>query len=180
MAHLSLLQIEENMLGNGFPFAALRDGMAIILAESGGDTTAVNHASGDYGTWQINRIHFGDGVINSGNWQNQGVQFHEAARLSGNGSNWAAWCTAWAHPGGNCGHGYLPHIQAGSAAYYNLTEVDTYLRSLPGIPRSGPAPTAHSNVTSAWSNMQHYASTGAPGHYSTLNGIQNAIARLRR
>lgn len=181
MTDLSAAQIYGFLLNNVIShISQMRDAMAIVYAESGGRTDAVGPA-GDYGLWQINRIHFGDGIINSKNWSDPYVSCREAKKLSANGTNWAAWCTAWGQPRLNCGHGYLPHIQAGSAAWYSLTKVDTFLRTHYGgnVPGAAVSKGGRSSVGEAWGGMQTYYGKTAPQQWSQLRSAARAIAGVR-
>lgn len=154
---------------------------AVCWAESGGNSTAVSPSS-DYGLWQINRIHFGDGIISAANWSNPDVNAREAIKLSANGQNWAAWCTAWTDPARNCGHGNLHDPQVGSPAYMRVDQVTAALNRAnltggTGGP-SGPAHVGNASVSSAWSAMQHYTAHGAPSQWNDLADLQRAIERI--
>ena len=136
--------------------------VAIALAESGGDTTAIS-PSHDYGVWQINRIHFGDGIINGNNWSNPLVNAREMWKLSGGLQNWAAWCTAWTNPAGNCGHGFLGTPQPGSPADDQVIvarqAVTQYFLNPPTWP-SGPALTPDQqderDLNNAFNSIRQY------------------------
>jgi hypothetical protein len=151
------------------------------MAESGGRSTAVSPSS-DYGLWQINSLHFGDGIINASNWGNPDVNAREAIRLSGNGQNWAAWCTAWLNPGPNCGHGNLHDPQPGSPAFGQLDQVVADLNRTNLVGGSvGAGPPVHignAAVSSAWAEMQRYVAHGAPAQWNDLAGLQRAIERI--
>lgn len=158
--------------------------VCVALAESGGDAGAIS-PSHDYGLWQINQIHFGDGIINSSNWSNPTVNAREAIRLSNNGQNWAAWCTAWANPAGNCGHGYLHTPQPGSPAYMRIWDVQKQLAAagkLTGTTTAGgPSSTSgRAALAAAWGYVQSYSSSRAPTQFRTLNGVRRAIDRSER
>lgn len=123
--------------------------VSVALAESGGDPTAIS-PSDDYGLWQINEIHFGDGIINRSNWSDPHTNAREAVSLSGAGANWAAWCTAWRDPAGNCGHGYVPIPQSGSPAAAHMATVAAVLGTAGPAPAPAvPAPNT-SQVHAAW------------------------------
>lgn len=149
----------------------------ICLAESGGVTDAIS-PSGDYGLWQINRrVWFGSYGINDSNWRDPIVNAHAAWEISGHGANWAPWCTAWADPANNCGHGYLREPQPGSAAASEYARVAAGLAN----PRSGgpglpPAAPGHS-VDSAWGELVRYYGADAKRRHESLWSI---IANSRR
>lgn len=161
----------------------LVDGLAIVLAESGGNTDIIS-GSGDYGLWQINAIHFGDGTITATNWRDPVASTNEAWRLSAGFSNWAAWCTAWLYPAGNCGHGYLPVIQPGSAAADNLPAADDLFSAwthspLPPQP-VGLAPAVsvgNGTVATAWASIQRYSAHGGPQQAAGIRNLARAVGR---
>jgi len=129
--------------------------VAICLAESGGSTTAIS-PSHDYGLWQINSIHFGDGIINANNWSVPLVNAREMWKLSGGLQNWAAWCTAWQNPSVDCGHGYLPTPQPGTPADDQVivarqAVTDYFLH--PPVGPSGPALTPTQQDEAAINNQ---------------------------
>lgn len=175
MSILSLQQI-WNLLGSiSFPQGSYEDAMAIVLAESGGNTDAIS-PQGDYGLFQINRIHFGDGFIDNINWRDPNVQVREAYALSAGGTNWAAWCTAWDNPNIDCGHGFLPHVQSGSAAGAQLSTVRNWVAGNIGdvgnvgqvtIP-SGPTP-HRDNLSFAWNEFRSYYTQGVRDNMSNLD-----------
>lgn len=160
--------------------------VAIAYAESGGDDHAISPAS-DYGIWQINRVHFGDGIINAGNWTNSGVQVAEMWRLSAAGQNWAAWCTAWrGDHQGNCGHGYIHFPEVGSPGYSEIPAASNAWRAKHGTPPPGQAPPALSPeqqdekaVSAAFAYMRSYYGTVAHQQFLQLRSITDKIARIR-
>lgn len=185
MARYSMVDVAKIWARNGGATGryALIATVAIAFAESGGDSLA-RSPSNDYGLWQINGIHFGDGIIDAGNWANVDVNAREAIKLSANGLNWAAWCTAWANPGPNCGHGFLGFPQAGSPAGMRVDQVSAALGSMAGTP-AGPsgdwsAPVGNASVSHAWASMQSYAAHGAPTHYRSIHAAGYAFWRLAR
>lgn len=115
----SFAQLEQLWISNGGNPATAPVMAAVAMAESGGNPSAVS-PSNDYGLWQINESNFASYGLNSSNWSDPNTNAKVAIKMSGNGSNIAAWCTAWAQPKGNCGHGQLSAPQAGSPAYKNL------------------------------------------------------------
>lgn len=131
------------------------DAVAVCLAESGGNPAAISPAS-DYGLWQINIINWGSQGLNSQNWMNPDVNARVAIRMSGNGTNWAAWCTAWADPGPNCGHGFLPHPQPGSAAGNQEARARGSLGNVAG-PTATPNPATNSDrFRDSWGQVQNF------------------------
>lgn len=165
--------------------AWLFNSLAICLAESDGFTGAISPAH-DYGLWQINRIHFGDGIINASNWTVDSVQVAEMWRLSNGMRNWAAWCTAWRNPGPNCGHGNLPNIEPGSAASAYTDIANNALRGRGVIPPAGPAPPGltpeqqdEKAVSAAFGYMRNYYTRFAHAQFVAINNAITKIERLR-
>lgn len=157
--------------------------VSVALAESGGNDRAISPSS-DYGLWQINSIHFGDGIINSGNWWSPYTNAREAIRLSGNGSNWAAWCTAWVDPASNCGHGYLPNPQVGSPAYDQEQVAIPALNAAHLAGGTGQAPvltvSPPAGVESTWADIQYYMAHKAPGQWGSIQYVIQALRRLAK
>jgi len=159
--------------------------LAIALAESGGNLNATS-PSHDYGLWQINRIHFGDGIITATNWTSQSVQLAEMWKLSGGMHNWAAWCTAWSNPGLNCGHGNLPNIQNNSAAWFHRDVASLAISRYRGTPPPGEAPPALSPeqqdekaVSAAFAYMRNYYGKVAGQQYKRITAAAAKIERTR-
>lgn len=97
MAVVSDQTIARAALAGGWPRDKAATAVAVALAESGGDATAVNdkNANGttDYGLWQINSIHKGD--LAGGDWRDPTANARMAYavyRRAGNSfSPWYAW-----------------------------------------------------------------------------------------
>lgn len=154
---------------------------AVSLAESGGTRTA-RSATTDYGLWQINVINF-DGTtgLNAGNWQTPSANARAAIVMSGNGTNWAPWCTAWLHPVGNCGHGFLPVPEAGSPAGVQLAQLGANPAGAPPpttpLVPLGPGPTAASGrqvYSDVWGQVQDIANGQAAALHRRL--VNAAVA----
>lgn len=66
---------------------------AIALAESGGNTEAVNNknanGSTDYGLWQINSVH--KDLLNGKDWRDPAQNAAMMYSVSGGGTNWKPW-----------------------------------------------------------------------------------------
>lgn len=158
--------------------------IAICLAESGGRTDAIS-PSHDYGLWQINIAHFGDGIINSGNWTNPDVQVAEMWSLSSGGHNWAAWCTAWIDPEENCGHGFLSLPEPGSPAADNLSIAQNVWNARHGTPAPGQAPDVlppagqdERAVSAAFGYLRNYYGTFANRQYRQIVAATNAARKV--
>lgn len=175
---LSIDQIAQYWLDAGGSAAHRIDAVGVALAESGGDPTAVS-PSHDYGLWQINRIHFGDGTISASNWFDPAASAREAVRLSGGGKNWAAWCTAWDHPAGNCGHGYLPHPQSGSPAASEAAIVAIFLGGVSLSTHADKSGQGTAGVLHSWSYVQQWLHTWGPGAYNNTTSYQKLIRDAR-
>lgn len=109
---LSTGQIADAMRRAGWPENAVPTGVAVAMAESGGNPTATNrnsNGSTDYGLFQINSIHAN--ILKSGTWSNpvdnarMALQVYREA-----GNKWSPWVAFKsgsyrkyykANPGGN-------------------------------------------------------------------------------
>jgi hypothetical protein len=191
MTVLNTQQMFDLWVHNGgrYDINVIIDALSVALAESGWSTTARNtrQVPNDYGLYQINGVHFGNGIINSRNWADPNVNTRAAIAISANGTNWAAWCTAWANPGPNCGHGHLAHPQAGSPAGDERDQVVQRLRHInlstppgaPGVIVPGePVHVGNASVSQAWDDMRHYINTTGPAQWATMNRIQHAIGKV--
>jgi len=184
MAHWSIPQIALFWIHNGGlqTGVQLTAAVAVCLAESGGNDHAIGPA-GDYGLWQINHTNFKAYGLNSSTALDPNRNARVAVAMSGAGRNWAAWCTAWANPGPNCGHGNLPVPEIGSPADDHWDEVVGALRGVhlgTGVAiAGGNDATAPSNVITAWGQMQTYYGRTAPAHWKTIDGLQKAFGAVR-
>lgn len=157
--------------------------VAVALAESGGDSTAVNSndVPPSYGMWQEGQGHWGQPglVMDADNWYEPSVQAYDAIQISGNGSNFAQWSTAWA-PGVTPNYnGYLPAPQPSSPADDQLTYVYSQLGvtappspgtgtagsgSAPPPPNGGASPGVYlipSDLSTAWQLVADWINSGA-------------------
>lgn len=93
MPRLTDRQIAAAVKAAGFPRESWATAIAVALAESGGNSDAVNRAnsngSTDYGLFQINSVHAG--LLNGGNWRDPVYNAKMALEISSNGTNWAPW-----------------------------------------------------------------------------------------
>ena len=164
--------------------AQMLNGVAIEWAEAGGNSVAISPSS-DYGLWQINRIHFGDGIITANNWPDPAVQVAEMWRLSSGMNNWAAWCTAWRDPGPNCGHGNLANVQAGSAAWAQVDQVSAAISRYRGTPPPGRAPApvppllqAERAMSAEFADIRRYCTVIANQQRRRLETLATRIGRI--
>jgi Lysozyme like domain len=156
--------------------------VAIALAESGGHDNAIS-PSHDYGLWQINRIHFGDGIINASNWTNHAVQVAEMWKLSAAGSNWAAWCTVFGYnPSGRCGHGFVSYPEPGSPAadQLNVSSVAWYQalgRPIPGpsTPAVPPNEQLSPGESRDYTYLKNFCAVYYPRHLLAMNRIRSSL-----
>lgn len=90
MTNYSYSQLETLWIDNGGNKAAAAIAAAIAMAESGGDSTAVdNDANGttDRGLWQINSTHGAQSTFDVN------ANAKAAISISNNGTNWQPWTT---------------------------------------------------------------------------------------
>lgn len=95
MTALSASQMASALSNAGFTNQDIAIGVAIGLAESGGDPSATNHntnGSTDFGVWQINSVHAD--ILAQGNWAdvNDNAKMAHAVWQSAGGS-WKPWAT---------------------------------------------------------------------------------------
>lgn len=113
---LSDLQIALVANRAGFTGSDLPIAVAVALAESGGDTNAINHANSngtqDFGLFQINSIHHD--LLSTGQWSNPADNARMAFSVW-HGQNWQGWSTY------NNGK-YLLYMARGRAAASALTK----------------------------------------------------------
>lgn len=152
----------------------------VALAESGGDIRAIS-SSHDYGLWQVNSIHFGLAGLNSVNvfWPHANAVI--ARILSSNGTNIAPWCTAWANPGRDCGHGQLSSPQPGSRIWITQGYSETPPTSSDGS-GSAPVPTGSGSwaeLDAAWQGLMDIPAQFQPQILDSLQAVIERAARIR-
>lgn len=181
MTTYSIAEIAGFWEAAGGPAAQVVNAVAIAMAESGGQSDIVS-PSLDYGLWQINIGHFGDGIISGVNWSSPGVNAAEAVSIYNGGYGWGAWCTAWANPAANCASGYLAAPQAGSAAYGWLVAVETILgvASITAPPTLPNQPvyvdtTGEQEAMDAWWDNANYLNSILPARQSNLIMINQIL-----
>lgn len=93
MPVLSDAQIVAAIQAAGFPRDTWAVAVAVALAESSGNSDALNDAnsngSSDYGLFQINSVHAG--LLNSHNWRDPADNARMAFAISSGGTNWRPW-----------------------------------------------------------------------------------------
>lgn len=141
MTRLSAREIAGAARGAGFRGRALTIAVAVALAESGGETTAVNHDSNgttDYGVWQINSVH--TSVLRQGSWSDPNDNAAMAFAVSNGGTDWTPWSTF-------SDGSYLAHMPAAGHAAGNPLPPG----SVPTLPTTGGVQTA--SFGSTYSNF---------------------------
>ena len=160
---------------------AARVAVAVALAESGGDNTAVSPSS-DYGLWQINAAWFGRFCgLTWNTWWGPDVNACAAVHISNAGANWAAWCTCWADPARDCGHGYLPFPQQGSPAWVEYERIGGVNWSGPPGTGAAQAPTSdEGGAQGEWGALQGWFRSTLPGHHGKVSGAWARINDAKR
>lgn len=174
MTNWSINGIAEIWLHNGGARGALVDAVSVAMAESGGNDHAISPAW-DYGLFQINVTNWQSQGLNGDNWKDPNVNTQVAIRMSGNGTNWAPWCTAWTDPGPNCGHGLLPHVEAGSPAGAWTATVSHQLAQPYGVNAPPPTKAGQDSITDAWRHYQTFLGPYARLRYGGLVQAQKRI-----
>lgn len=171
------VQIGQIWTANGGQAAKAYIAVAVALAESGGNDLAVSPA-GDYGLWQINEANFPNLGINQTEAFDPNVSAKVAVRMSGNGTNWAAWCTAWPPPAESCGHGLVVVPAKGSPAYSHLDALGTEPQAaILAVAISHP--TSHEDAAKAeWANVQDLFTGYGAGRWESFAQIQAAYKGL--
>lgn len=169
---VTIAQIWERNGGNP---SAVVSAVAVCLAESGGNTYAISPAR-DYGLWQINITNFASQGINSVTVFDPDVNAKVAIRMSGNGTNWAAWCTAWADPS-NCGHGFVNPPQPGSPAGNQIGTARAALGNLAGPTATANPSGVQDRFTEAWAHVQNLHGPFARGIYGDIVNASDTIRR---
>lgn len=164
---------------NGGAHANVVNAVAVSEAESNWNSSAISPSS-DYGLWQINSIHFGNGIIDHTNWWDPNVNARAAIAISGNGTNWAAWCTAWQYPDGNCGHGYLPNPEPLSPAGRNVHGVAIILDIVTNAGTIIQDRKGQQQVQTAWKDTQNFTGSSARIRYGKIVAARNAMRGLPR
>jgi hypothetical protein len=100
MATLTISQAIQSATRAGFTGSGLITIVAIAMAESGLNSTAVGHnlnGTTDYGILQINSVHFGENyggvTVSQSSAQDPDSAFRIAYGMSQGGTNFCAWCT---------------------------------------------------------------------------------------
>jgi hypothetical protein len=96
MSILSIAQLSQIAANAGFSGQSLKDIVAIAMAESGGNTQAVNSNDpygGSYGVLQINGAHFTSGTTTKECAFDPQCSFNYAYQLSNGGANFRPWGT---------------------------------------------------------------------------------------
>ena len=175
MTRLNPSQIAALWLAHGGSRASVVTAVAVAWAESEGNTDAES-PSDDWGLWQINGIWCPVFGVTRHGLLEPDVNAYCAVRISGGGSNFAAWCTMWADPARDCGHGHITAPQVFSAAWNTYAYVLAYLGNSYPVPPSGTGQPID-NVRGAWDALGHYVAHGAPDQF---NGIAKARATTKR
>lgn len=176
---LSIPQLASVWLRNGGARGAVVSAVAVAKAESNGWAEARSPSS-DYGLWQINIINLRPRGISISQAYLPDVSAELAIELSGNGTNWAAWCTAWKQPKGNCGHGYLPVPQAGSPAGDHIAGVAATLGEYPPS-AADPTPSVSNTAgfQHAWGTVAGFHTTYARNTWNAIHALRTTIERTR-
>lgn len=174
---LTIPQAASVWLRNGGARSAVVSAVAVAKAESDLWAEAVS-PSADYGLWQINIINLRPRGISIQQAFDPDVSAELAIDLSGNGTNWAAWCTCWVQPRGNCGHGFLPVPQAESPAGTHLAGVAATLGEFPPT-ATDPTPTASNAVgfQQAWGTVAAFHTSYARTAWSAIHALRGTVER---
>lgn len=176
---LSPSQVANIWLFAGGSRAHMVMAVAVAFAESGGNADAISPSS-DYGLWQINSLWIGHWNLRWNNWYQPGINADAAIQISGNGSNFAAWCTMWADPGRDCGHGYITYPQRGSPVAYELPRVEQALGHYVAPSGGGGNEPSTATSQSTWSGFARYINQDSRQQYAGISWARNRNMDARR
>ena len=174
MAQLTWQQVAQYWVQAGGNPSVLWVALSVARAESGFDTAAISPA-GDYGLWQINRINFDVYDLNPVSALDPARNAEVAVKMSADGNNWAAWCTAWADPARDCGHGLLQVPQLGSDAYPYLTQYAAVTPTGVSTPTAQPSQQPIADFNNAWSAVQNFHGPYARGRFAGLASMAQSL-----
>lgn len=154
--------------------------IAVATAESGRRPGAIS-PDGGYGLFQIQAsVWVGALPITRQSLLDPLENARVAVYISRAGANFAAWCTMWADPVRDCGHGQITYPQRGSAAY-------KYLGLGAGQPTNAPPsslgvgssdPTVASEA--GWSGIRDWFGGGATKRWTTINNATDRVKRSKQ
>lgn len=177
MSALSPGQVAALWRKHGGSAASTIVAVTISDAESGLNPLAVS-PSDDWGLWQINAIWANLAGGNVALFLDPDINAAAAVIISGGGSNFAAWCTMWANPNADCGHGRITYPQRGSAAYADLGRITAALQGGYPNPNPGRLPSLRT-VSDSYGNLARYVAHDAPGQYASI-ALARAVNREAR
>ena len=156
-------QVAYQVIAAGFKGKGAAQMTAVIMAESGGRPLACGNdgTSIDMGLVQLNSAAHPHALTSAWNPQ---LALTQAYATSNGGTDFGAWCSAWADPKNNCGH-QLGDIQQGGAAYQYLKAATAAVGSggipapsVPSLPNplagvAGAITTAANNAAKEFQNL---------------------------
>lgn len=178
MTILDPQQIAAYWVGAGGPRSAVITAVAVALAESGGNTEAVSPTD-DWGLWQINGATWAQQYGGRHALLNPDINATAAVQISGQGTNFAPWCTMWADPARDCGHGYITAPQLYSAAWNTYPEALAALGGTYPLPTGGSGPMLQKS-RSSWSAVTRYLEHTAQVQWAGLQHARRTNLDARR
>lgn len=179
MATLTPHQAADTLLAEGMPARRLVEFVAIAMAESSLDASAVSPA-GAIGLWQIMPFNAPPFGFTARQLYEPAVNARVAVGLSGHGSNCAAWDTCYADIAASGRFSFLAFPQRGSAAWGNLTGASASIgRPVPvaaevSAARAAADVSGEGKLTRAWKLLHD---TTGPGGAAWARGIYGFAAK---
>lgn len=183
MAVLSIQQVAGAWMGAGGPQSHVVEFVAISMAESSLNDTAVSPVGAE-GLWQVMPFWFPDLGLPPNEWSVPSVNARAAVLISGHGGNCAAWDTAYADINASGRFNFLAFPQPGSAAANNIPQVAAALGQHPPVPPPGsPGPTGHytqsmPRVEAAWNLVGATLTTFSVQYQTSMVLLQSRTKTL--
>lgn len=174
MTQLTAQQVADLWVGAGGPKSRVIEWVAIALGESSYDTAAVSSA-GAIGLWQIMPFHAQEFGITVDSLYDGRTNALVTVSLSGQGTNCAAWDSAYRDINASGRYSFLAFPEKGSADYNNISIVAGQLGGNPGIitPTSVP-PWDDADYTKALAHSQFMTQRYLPA--TARNVLRNRAA----
>lgn len=173
MAYLTIPEVAGAWLGAGGPRSRMVEFVAISMAESSLDDTAVSPVGAE-GLWQVMPFWFPELGLPPSEWSNPHINAIAARRISGGGSNCAAWDTCYRDIAASGRYNFLSFPESGSAAANNIPHIAAVLNVTPPVPPpTGPQPTGHytnniPRLTAAWQTLGHTMTTDSAAFAASM------------
>lgn len=178
MTTLTPLQVAALWVAHGGTNASAEVAVAIATAESGRRPTAIS-PDGGYGLFQIQAsVWVGPFPVTRQQLLDPNTNTEIAVHIATRGSNFAAWCTMWANPVRDCGHGHITTPQRGSAAARYMGLIQGIVPPTPQQLHPGPegADVATENT---WNQIRDWFGGGATQRWRKIDNATHTVRTKR-